>query len=58
LFDQVRTQLPQDHPVPVEVDHELDDADVLDLGGVRAVALAVPGHTPGSVRLAGCPVRV
>jgi glyoxylase-like metal-dependent hydrolase (beta-lactamase superfamily II) len=49
LFDQVRMRLPQNHPTPVHVDHELDDADVIDLGGVRAVALAVPGHTPGSV---------
>jgi hypothetical protein len=47
LFDQVRTQLPQDHPVPVEVDHEVDDADVLDLGGVRAVA-RIPGSRPGA----------
>ncbi|WP_188197181.1 MBL fold metallo-hydrolase [Nonomuraea sp. SYSU D8015] len=37
-------------PEPVRVDRELDDADVIDLGGgVRAVAVAAPGHTPGSV---------
>jgi glyoxylase-like metal-dependent hydrolase (beta-lactamase superfamily II) len=33
---------------PVRVDHELDDGDVLEFGG-RAQAVAVPGHTPGSV---------
>jgi glyoxylase-like metal-dependent hydrolase (beta-lactamase superfamily II) len=37
-------------PEPVRVDRELDDADVIDLGdGLRAVAVAAPGHTPGSV---------
>lgn len=35
-------------PAPVRVDRELDDGDVLDFGG-RAQAVAVPGHTPGSV---------
>lgn len=35
-------------PAPVRVDRELDDGDALDLGG-RAQAVAVPGHTPGSV---------
>jgi glyoxylase-like metal-dependent hydrolase (beta-lactamase superfamily II) len=33
---------------PVRVDRELDDGDALDFGG-RAEAVAVPGHTPGSV---------
>jgi glyoxylase-like metal-dependent hydrolase (beta-lactamase superfamily II) len=33
---------------PVRVDRELGDGDVLDFGG-RAQAVAVPGHTPGSV---------
>ncbi|MGF7238444.1 MAG: MBL fold metallo-hydrolase [Frankia sp.] len=33
---------------PVRVDRELEDGDVLDFGG-RAQAVAVPGHTPGSV---------
>jgi glyoxylase-like metal-dependent hydrolase (beta-lactamase superfamily II) len=33
---------------PVRVDRELDDGDVLEFGG-RAQAVAVPGHTPGSV---------
>ncbi|WP_203023688.1 MULTISPECIES: MBL fold metallo-hydrolase [unclassified Frankia] len=32
----------------MRVDRELDDGDVLDFGG-RAQAVAVPGHTPGSV---------
>ncbi|HEX5206009.1 MAG TPA: MBL fold metallo-hydrolase [Actinoplanes sp.] len=35
---------------PVQVDHELDDGDEIDLGGgVTAVCVAAPGHTPGSV---------
>ncbi|MBL7491916.1 MBL fold metallo-hydrolase [Frankia sp. AgB1.9] len=33
---------------PVRVDRELDDGDALDFGS-RAQAVAVPGHTPGSV---------
>jgi glyoxylase-like metal-dependent hydrolase (beta-lactamase superfamily II) len=50
LLDQVRTQMPPDPPAPVRVDHELDNGDVIDLGGgVEAVAVSVPGHTPGSV---------
>lgn len=36
---------------PVRVDRELDDGDTLDLGGQYAQAVAVPGHTPGSVAL-------
>jgi glyoxylase-like metal-dependent hydrolase (beta-lactamase superfamily II) len=35
-------------PAPVPVDRELDDGDALDFGG-RAQAVAVPGHTPGSL---------
>jgi glyoxylase-like metal-dependent hydrolase (beta-lactamase superfamily II) len=50
LYDQVQTQLPAGPPEPVRVDHELDDGDTIDLGGgMDAVAIAVPGHTPGSV---------
>jgi glyoxylase-like metal-dependent hydrolase (beta-lactamase superfamily II) len=50
LLDRIRTQLPPDPPAPVRVDHELDDGDVIDFGsGVEAVAVSVPGHTPGSV---------
>jgi glyoxylase-like metal-dependent hydrolase (beta-lactamase superfamily II) len=50
LLDQVRTQMPAHPPAPVRVDHELDDGDLIDFGsGVQAVAVAMPGHTPGSV---------
>ena len=50
LFDEVRAGLPQVPPTTVRVDREVDDGDVLDLGGgVQAVCLSVPGHTPGSV---------
>ncbi|MCL9760023.1 MBL fold metallo-hydrolase [Frankia sp. AiPa1] len=49
IFDQVSGgTIPT--PAPVRVDRELDDGDVLDVGG-RAQAIAVPGHTPGSVAL-------
>jgi glyoxylase-like metal-dependent hydrolase (beta-lactamase superfamily II) len=35
---------------PVTVHHELGDGDRIDLGGgVTAVCIAAPGHTPGSV---------
>jgi glyoxylase-like metal-dependent hydrolase (beta-lactamase superfamily II) len=50
LLDQVRTQMPPHPPAPVHVDHELDDGDLIDFGGgVQAVTVAVPGHTPGSI---------
>ena len=35
-------------PAPVRIDHELADGDELAFGG-GAIAVAVPGHTPGSV---------
>lgn len=50
LWDRVQAGMPSGAPAPVRVDHELDDGDTIDLGGgVQAVAVAVPGHTPGSV---------
>ncbi|GAB3859450.1 MBL fold metallo-hydrolase [Dactylosporangium cerinum] len=50
LYDQVHASMPDDRPAPVRVDRELRDGDLIDLGGgVQAVAVAVPGHTPGSV---------
>jgi len=50
LLRQVRAHVPPDPPVPVRVDHEIQDGERIDLGGgVEAVAVAVPGHTPGSV---------
>jgi glyoxylase-like metal-dependent hydrolase (beta-lactamase superfamily II) len=36
-------------PVPTSVDVELDDEQVITVGGVRFRALATPGHTPGSM---------
>jgi glyoxylase-like metal-dependent hydrolase (beta-lactamase superfamily II) len=50
LFQRAMSQMPAEPPVPVKVDHELDDGDVLDFGG-GARAVAAPGHTPGSVTL-------
>jgi len=47
IFDQVSRHLPATPPAPVRIDRELDDGDELVFGG-GAVAVAVPGHTPGS----------
>lgn len=50
LLAQVQATMPPGPPAPVRVDVELADGDAVDLGGgVHAVAVAVPGHTPGSV---------
>ncbi|MBG0562230.1 MBL fold metallo-hydrolase [Actinoplanes aureus] len=50
LFDQVQAGMTHDEVAPVRVDREAGDGDEIDLGGgVRAVCVAVPGHTPGSV---------
>jgi len=50
LYDQVQAQMSKEPPQPVRVDHELEDGDTIDLGGgIDALAVAVPGHTPGSV---------
>jgi glyoxylase-like metal-dependent hydrolase (beta-lactamase superfamily II) len=48
LFDQVSRHLPAAPPAPVRIDRELDDGDEIAFGG-GAVAVSVPGHTPGSV---------
>jgi glyoxylase-like metal-dependent hydrolase (beta-lactamase superfamily II) len=48
LYDQVSGQLTATPPEPVRIDRELADGDKLDFGG-GAVAVAVPGHTPGSI---------
>jgi glyoxylase-like metal-dependent hydrolase (beta-lactamase superfamily II) len=50
LFERVSAQVPARPPVPVRVDQELGDGDTLGFGG-DARAVAVPGHTPGSVAL-------
>jgi glyoxylase-like metal-dependent hydrolase (beta-lactamase superfamily II) len=50
LHEQVHSQMRAVKPAPVRVDHEVADGDVLDLGGgVQAMCVAVPGHTPGSL---------
>ncbi len=33
----------------IRIDHELVDGDVIEQGGTRIEALALPGHTPGSI---------
>jgi len=48
IYDQVMSQLPAQPPSPPRIDREIEDGDELGFGG-DAVALAVPGHTPGSV---------
>jgi glyoxylase-like metal-dependent hydrolase (beta-lactamase superfamily II) len=48
IFDQVTRQLPTTPPIRVRIDRELDDGDELAFGG-DAVAVALPGHTPGSI---------
>jgi glyoxylase-like metal-dependent hydrolase (beta-lactamase superfamily II) len=51
VFDQVQGQLSQLPPVPVvppRIDREVGDGDELGFGD-GAVAVAVPGHTPGSL---------
>ncbi len=57
LYDQVTSQVaseptsePQAPPPPPRIDRELSDADELAFGD-GAVAVAVPGHTPGSVAI-------
>lgn len=50
IYDQVMSQLPPEPVVPPRIDRELDDGDTLSFGD-GAVAVSVPGHTPGSVAL-------
>ena len=54
LYDQVTTPLPNssapEPPTPPRIDRELGDGDQLGFGD-GAVAVAVPGHTPGSVAI-------
>ena len=50
LWDRVHAQQPAKSVAPVRVDRELHDGDDLDLAG-GAVAVAVPGHTPGSLAI-------
>jgi glyoxylase-like metal-dependent hydrolase (beta-lactamase superfamily II) len=48
VYDQVMSQLPAQAVVPPRIDREVRDGDELGFGD-GAVAVAVPGHTPGSV---------
>jgi glyoxylase-like metal-dependent hydrolase (beta-lactamase superfamily II) len=48
VYDQVMSQLPASPVVPPRIDRELADGDEAGFGD-GAVAVAVPGHTPGSV---------
>jgi glyoxylase-like metal-dependent hydrolase (beta-lactamase superfamily II) len=48
LYEQVISQLPAQQVTPPRIDRELADGDELGFGD-GAVAMAVPGHTPGSV---------
>lgn len=50
IYEQVMSQLAPEPVVPPRIDRELDDGDTLGFGD-GAVAVAVPGHTPGSVAL-------
>jgi glyoxylase-like metal-dependent hydrolase (beta-lactamase superfamily II) len=49
-YDQVMRQLPPAPAVPPRIDRELRDGDELGFGD-GAMAVAVPGHTPGSIAL-------
>jgi glyoxylase-like metal-dependent hydrolase (beta-lactamase superfamily II) len=48
IYDQVLRQLPADPATPPRIDRELADGDEVGFGD-GAVAVAAPGHTPGSV---------
>jgi glyoxylase-like metal-dependent hydrolase (beta-lactamase superfamily II) len=49
LYEHVMSQLPAQQPLtPPRIDREIGDGDELGFGD-GAVAVAVPGHTPGSV---------
>lgn len=52
ILERVRAQLPGEPAAPVGVDVELEDGDPVDgVAADGARAIAVPGHTPGSVAL-------
>ncbi len=50
IYDQVMSQLPAEPVIPPRIDREIEDGDELGFGD-GAVAVAVPGHTPGSVAI-------
>jgi glyoxylase-like metal-dependent hydrolase (beta-lactamase superfamily II) len=49
IFDQVAGNGPIVSPLPIRVDRELDDGDVLHFGGDVVRVVSATGHTPGSV---------
>jgi glyoxylase-like metal-dependent hydrolase (beta-lactamase superfamily II) len=50
LYGQVTSEVAQEPPAPSRIDRELSDGDELGFGD-GAVAVAAPGHTPGSVAI-------
>lgn len=50
IYEQVMSRLPAQPVTPPRIDREIGDGDELGFGD-GAVAVAVPGHTPGSVAL-------
>lgn len=50
IYDQVMSQLPAQPVTPPRIDREIGDGDEAGFGD-GAVAVAVPGHTPGSLAL-------
>jgi glyoxylase-like metal-dependent hydrolase (beta-lactamase superfamily II) len=50
IYEQVMSQLPAQPVIPPRIDRELADGDELGFGD-GAQAIAVPGHTPGSLAL-------
>ncbi|MGA2830378.1 MAG: MBL fold metallo-hydrolase [Streptosporangiaceae bacterium] len=48
IYGQVMSQLPAEPVMPPRIDREIGDGDEIGFGD-GAVAVAVPGHTPGSV---------
>jgi glyoxylase-like metal-dependent hydrolase (beta-lactamase superfamily II) len=48
ILERVSAEMPAVPTLPVRVDRELEDGDVIEFGG-GAVVLAIPGHTPGSI---------
>lgn len=50
IYEQVMSQLPAHPLVPPRIDREIEDGDGLGFGD-GAVAVAAPGHTPGSVAI-------
>ena len=47
IFEQVTKGMPAAEPV--SVDRELEDGDVVEIGGEYARVVHLPGHTPGSI---------